>query len=380
MSFLARAWRVLVTIKDVLVLIAMLIFFGGLYALLSASPNPANARDGALLLALNGSIVEQKQSFDPRDLITGSAPVSGQYELRDVVHVLETAAKDDDIKTVVLDLDGFSGGGQAALSRVGEALATVRKANKPIYAFATGYSDDSYQLAAHATEIWLDPMGAALFTGPGGTQPYFKGLIDKIGVNAHVYRVGKFKSFIEPYVRTEQSPEAKQAGQALADALWSNWQDEVGKARPKAKLAAMIADPAGLTAARSGDMSKTALANAIVDRLGDYTSFAKQVAVLVGKDDDARADDFNATDFEDYLAANPPSTSGDAIGILTIAGEIVDGEAPPGMAGGDTIANLVLDGLAKENLKALVVRVDSPGGSAIASEKMRAAIAQAKRN
>lgn len=378
MSFVARAWHVLVTIKDALVLIFMLLFFGALYALLSSSPNPAKSRDGALVLALNGSIVEQKQALDPREFLTGTVAANGQYLLRDVVHVLETAAKDDDVKTVVLDLDGFSGGGQAALSRVGEALSAVRKANKPIYAFATGYSDDSYQLAAHASEIWLDPMGAALFTGPGGAQPYFKGLIDKIGVTANVYRVGKFKSFIEPYVRTDQSPEAKQAAQALTGALWANWQDEVGKARPKAKLAAMIADPAGLTAASGGDMSKTALANGIVDKLGDYTSFAKRVAALVGAGSDTRADDFNATEFEDYLAANPPSRRGSAIGIATIAGEIVDGNAPSGVAGGDTIANLILDAVADEDLKALVVRVDSPGGSALASEKIRLAILQAK--
>ncbi|MEQ1547866.1 MAG: signal peptide peptidase SppA [Chakrabartia sp.] len=378
MSFIARAWHVLVTIKDALVLIFMLLFFGALYALLSSSPNPAKSRDGALVLALNGSIVEQKQALDPREFLTGTVAANGQYLLRDVVHVLETAAKDDDVKTVVLDLDGFSGGGQAALSRVGEALSAVRKANKPIYAFATGYSDDSYQLAAHASEIWLDPMGAALFTGPGGAQPYFKGLIDKIGITANVYRVGKFKSFIEPYVRADQSPEAKQAAQALTGALWANWQDEVGKARPKAKLAAMIADPAGLTAASGGDMSKTALANGIVDKLGDYTSFAKRVATLVGADSDTRADDFNATEFDDYLAANPPSMRGSAIGIATIAGEIVDGNAPSGVAGGDTIANLILDAVADEDLKALVVRVDSPGGSALASEKIRLAILQAK--
>ncbi len=378
MSFVARAWHVLVTIKDALVLIFMLLFFGALYALLSSSPNPAKSRDGALVLALNGSIVEQKQALDPREFLTGTVAANGQYLLRDVVHVLETAAKDDDVKTVVLDLDGFSGGGQAALSRIGEALSAVRKANKPIYAFATGYSDDSYQLAAHASEIWLDPMGAALFTGPGGAQPYFKGLIDKIGVTANVYRVGKFKSFIEPYVRTDQSPEAKQAAQALTGALWANWQDEVGKARPKAKLAAMIADPAGLTTASGGDMSKTALANGIVDKLGDYTSFAKKIATLVGTDSDMRADDFNATEFEDYLAANPPSMRGSAIGIVTIAGEIVDGNAPSGVAGGDTISNLILDAMADEDLKALVVRVDSPGGSALASEKIRLAILQAK--
>lgn len=378
MSFAGKAWRLLVTIKDGLVLIFMLLFFGGLYALLSVSPNAGANDGGALVLALNGSLVEQAEQADPRALLTGSIPASGQYQLRDVVHALETAAKDDDIKTIVLDLDGFTGGGQTSLSRVAEALAVVRKAGKPVLSFATGYSDDAYQLAAGSTEIWLDPMGAALFTGPGGTQPYFKGLIDKLGITTHIYRVGKFKSFVEPYIRTDQSPEAKQANQQLAGSLWTNWQDEVAKARPQAKLAVMIADPAGQVSTQGGNMAKAALSNGIVDKLGDYTAFATRVAKLAGTDDDDRADAFNATELEDYIAANPPSTSGKSIGIITIAGEIVDGEAPAGTAGGQTIADLIRDALAESDLKALVLRVDSPGGSALASEKIRLAALEAK--
>jgi protease IV len=377
-SFIGKAWRVVVAIKDGLVLIFMLMFFAGLYALLSSSPNPGSARGGALLLDMNGTLVEQAEGIDPREALTGNVPTGSQFLLRDVVHALETAAKDDDIKTIIIDLDSFGGGGQAALSRVGDALDIVRRANKPVLAFATGYSDDSYQLAAHASEVWLDPMGATFFTGPGRTQPYFKGLIDKIGATVHIYRTGKFKSFVEPYILDRQSPEARQANQALVDALWSDWQADVAKARPKAKLAAMINDPAGAVTTSGGNMAKAAIDNGIVDTLGDRIAFGARVAKISGGDDDAAPGNFKNTTLDDYVAANPPRASGDKIGIVTVAGEIVDGYAPSGTAGGDSIAELVGDAVAEQDLKALVIRVDSPGGSALASERIRLAIEAAK--
>jgi protease IV len=378
-GFAAKAWRLLVAIKDGLVLVFMLLFFGALYALLSATPNPAGGDDGALYIALDGSLVEQRQAVDPTALLTGALPASGEYQVRDIVHALDTAVTDDAIRTVVLDLDGFLGGGQVAIGRVANAIEAVRKSGKPVLAFATGYSDDGYQLAAHASEIWLDPMGAALFTGPGGSQPYFKGLVDKLGVNARVYRVGKFKSFIEPYVLDKASPEAKAADQALADALWSTWQDDVSRARPNAKIAAFAADPAGALDASKRDFAKAALAAGLVDKLGDWTTFAARVAEASGEGADAPSGGFAHSTVESYLAANPRATGGDRIGVITVAGEIVDGEAPPGMAGGETVSRLILEALAEDELKALVVRVDSPGGSAFASEKIRLAILEARK-
>jgi protease-4 len=167
--------------------------------------------------------------------IAGAAPVTREYRLRDVVRAVRGAATDASVKAVVLDLDRFLGGGQAALATLGEAMDAVRRANKPVLVYATGYTDDSYQLAAHASEVWLNPVGAVLLTGPGGSQLFFKGLLDKAGVTPKIYRVGEFKSAVEPFTRTEQSPEARAANQALADALWATWQDDVRRARPKAR-------------------------------------------------------------------------------------------------------------------------------------------------
>ncbi len=371
MRLVRGAWKLLVGVKDALVLLFMLLFFGLLYAGLTARPNAKAIGNGALVFELKGGIVEQPEVADPTSLI-GGGNLLRQHRLRDIIRALDTAATDDRVKLVVLDLDGFTGGGQVALGDVGEALDRVR-ANKKVYAFATGYGDDAYQLAAHASEIWLDPMGLALFQGPGGSRLYYKGLIDRLGVNAHVYRVGKYKSFVEPYTRSDQSPEAKAASEALAASLWQGWQADVAKARPAARLASYIADPVAAT--QGGDLAVAAVRAGVVDKLGDRDSFSRMIAGVVGpgKRDMAYA----RIELAPWIAAHPFKGGGD-IGVVTVAGNIVDGEASAGTAGGETIAKIVERAVASEKYKALVLRVDSPGGSALASERIRGALITAK--
>lgn len=379
MAFVKGVWRILVAIKDGLVLLFLLGFFGLLYAALSWSPKPARSvSSGALLLKLDGTIVEQPAEMDPFSLLAGSGPDMKEYRLADIVTALEAAKTDSKVKAVVLNLDGFMGGGQVALSRVGKALDAVRAAKKPVFAFATIYTDDSYQLAAHASETWVDPLGGVAILGRGGSGLYYKGLIDKLGVNTHVYRVGTYKSFVEPFIRTDQSPEARQANQALADALWQDWQDEVSKARPKAKLAAYVANPAAAAEAARGNLAKAGQNAGLIDRLGDEAAFGERVAQVAGEPSDDRAGDFASIDLTTYAKAHRPANNGQ-IGVITIAGDIIDGEAGPGSAAGDTISALLYKALSEKDLKALVVRVDSPGGSVMASEKIRQAILEAKR-
>ncbi|MEJ7934645.1 signal peptide peptidase SppA [Sphingobium sp. AN558] len=379
MAFVKGAWRILVAIKDGLVLLFLLLFFGLLYAALSFSPKPVKAVSaGALLLDLDGTIVEQPASLDPVSLLSGSGPQAKEYRLSDLVTALDAAKGDAKVKAVVLNLDGFMGGGQVAIERVGKALDGVRAARKPVFTFATVYNDDSYQLAAHASEAWLDPLGGVAIAGRGGSALYYKGLIDKLGVNTHVYRVGTYKSFVEPFIRSDQSPEAKQASQALDGALWQTWQDDVLKARPRAKVVAYANDPAAAAQASGGNLAKAALSSGLVDKLGDETAFGTRIAQIVGEPDKKRAGGFATIDLASYVKARQPANDGD-IGILTIAGDIVDGEAGPGTAAGDTITAQLYKALAEKDLKALVVRVDSPGGSVMASEKIRVAIMQAKR-
>ncbi len=376
MKLVRGAWKLLVGIKDGLVLILMLLFFGALFAALSAKPN-TRITDGALVLDLAGSIVEQPAEADPVALLSGQ-PAAQELRMRDVVRALDAARTDSRVKAVVLDMDRFTGGYPAALAEVGDAVARVRASNKPVLAYATLYTDGAYRIASNASEVWENPFGGTMFRGPGGAQLYYKGLIDKLGVNAHVYRVGQFKSAVEPFTRADQSEPARAANQALYGAIFDQWRAAVQKARPKAQLDAFLTRPDAVIRAAGGDIAQANLRGGIVDKLGDRLAFGKRVAELAGEDKGKAAGSFRTIKYASWLAANPAPTSGDAIGVITVAGTIVDGEAKPGTAGGDTIAKLLLDGLATKNLKALVVRVDSPGGSVLASERIRQAILQAK--
>ena len=382
MKLVRGAWKLLVGIKDALVLVAMLLFFGLLFAALSARPGGRAIGDGALVLRLDGSIVEQPSEADAFASLSGQATVK-EYRLRDVVRAIDTARKDDRVKAIVLDLDAFAGGYPATIAEVGRVLKLARDGDgtikgKPVLAYATAYGDAAYRLASNASEIWQHPLGGTLFAGPGGAQLYYKGLIDRLGVNAHVYRVGKYKSFVEPYTRADQSPESREASQALYGTLFGQWQEGVRASRPKAQFAQLLTAPDQVVRSTGGDIGQANLRAGIVDQLGDRTAFGRRVAKLAGGDDSKPAGYFNAIRYDHWLAANPVLTPGGAIGVLTVAGEIVDGKAGPGTAAGETISDLMLKGLAKKNLKALVVRVDSPGGSALASEQIRLAVLEAK--
>jgi len=374
MGFVKGAWKVLVAIKDGLVLLAMLLFFGLILAALSWRPNPAAVTDGALLVKLDGVIVEEPENIDPFATVLGGQAPLKQYRERDLIRAIDTAATDDRIKVIVLDLASFMGGGQVSLEQVGEAIGRAKAKGKPVLSFATFYSDAAYMLASHGSEIWVDPMGGAAFTGPGGTRLYYKDALDRFKVTAHVYRVGTFKSAVEPYLRSDQSPEAEEALLAVYRPIWENWQAGVKKARPQADIAGLINDPAGAVTAASGDLVKIATDRKIIDKVGDRTMFGKRVAKLAGADEDEGPGAFKHTSLKDWVAANPAKTGGDEVQVVTIAGTIVDGEAGPGTAGGDRIEKLLHDGLKRDNVKALVVRVDSPGGSAFASEQIRRAI------
>ena len=376
MKLVRGAWKLLVGIKDGLVLLAMLLFFGLLFAGLNARPNTA-IKDGALIVKLDGTVVEQPATPAAFAALSGQSTPK-QFRLRDLVRAIDAAKGDTRVKAVVLDLDSFGGGYPAALNEVADAIGRVRASGKPVLAYATGYTDAGYRLAANASEVWENPLGGTLFTGPGGNQLYYKGLIDKLGIDVHVYRVGKFKSFVEPYTRADQSPEAREASQALYGTLFAQWRDAVGKARPKAQVANFLSGPDKLVVAANGDIAQANLSSGLVDHLGDRTDFGRRVAQIAGVDDGKAAGSFRGIALANWIEANPLASSGDAIGVVTIAGDIVDGKAGPGSAGGDTIEKALLDGLATKDLKALVLRVDSPGGSVLASEKIRRAVMVAK--
>lgn len=378
MSFARKVWHLIVAVKDGLSLVFLLLFFFALYAILTARPSPAAVREGALLLDLNGTIVEEKSAQDLFGaLLSGEAP-AGEYDVQELVHAIDAAAGDERIKAVVLDLSRFVGGGQVHLQDVGAALDRVRAAKKPVLTWAVAYTDDGMLLASHASEVWVDPLGGAFVVGPGGNNLYYGELIKNLDVNARVYKVGTYKSAVEPYLLDAMSEPARENYTQLYGALWSEWQANVAKARPKAQLAAVTADPVGWFRAAGNDAATAAKNAGLVDRLGDKVAFGKRVAAIAGADkwDDAPGA-FAKTELDPWLSDNPLDDAGDAIGVVTIAGEIVDGEAGPGTAGGDRIAK-VLDDALDDDLKGLVVRVDSPGGSVLASEVIRRAIMRHK--
>jgi protease IV len=377
MNFAKTAWKLIVAIKDLMVLLLLLGFFGLVYvAIRDARAVEHVPTSGALFLGLRGPIVEQPTPINRLAGLTGES-AGTEYRLRDVVRAIETAASDRAIKAVVLDLDGFGGGGQVAMERVGAALDKVRKAGKPVLAHSILYDDDAYMLAAHASEVWLAPLGMVGVTGPSGRNLYYKGLIEKVGAKVHVYRAGTYKSAVEPYTRADQSTESRAADAALLADIWEDWLANVGKARPKAKIVPYLGDLVGALKAANGDTAKAALNAGLVDRLGDAVTFGKRVAELAGAPDDGGPGSFSAVPLQSYLRHHRPGDGG-AVGVITVAGEIVDGETQPGTAGGFTVSGLIRDALADEAVEALVLRVDSPGGSVTASEEIRAALLEAK--
>jgi protease IV len=375
MRFARAIWKLLVGIKDALVLVFMLLFFGFLYAGLSAKPTPVTA--GVLTLDLNGSVVEQPSRAELSQVVSGGDQAR-EYRLRDLVAALDKARTDDRVKAVALDLDGFAGGGQTTLADLSDSIRAVRSSGKPVLAYATGYTDASYQVASAASEIWLNPLGAVLVAGPGSQHLYYKGLLDKLGVTPHVYRVGTYKAAVEPFVRNDMSPEARENAQALGNALLESWRESVLRARPAAKVDAYMRNMPAAVQAAGGDMAQAALAAGLVDKVADRETFEKRLAQLGGEDAKALGG-YKRIRLAAYVDDALRDRKDGPIGVVTIAGMIVDGKAAAGTAGGETIAEAIEKGLINDKLKALVVRVDSPGGSVLASERIRQAILEAKR-
>jgi protease-4 len=378
MSFAGKVWRLLVGIKDALALMFLLLFFVGLFALLASRDNPGTVRDGALLLALDGTVVEEVAPLDPLSVLLSSAVPTKQYAAREIVQAIDAAAKDARIKAIALDMSTFLGGGHVHMQEIGEALDRFRTTKKPVLAYGVAYADDAMMLAAHASEVWVDPMGGIALTGPGGENLYYAGLLDRLGVNAHVYRVGTYKSAVEPYLLNEMSPEARANAADLYGSIWSEWQANVRRARPQADIRRVTTDIPGWLAASGGDLAKAALAAGLADKIGTRIEWGERVAAVAGEDAwDETPGAFAHPDLDAWIEESQPDDTGAAIGVVTIAGEISDGEAGPGAAGAERIVRLLDDAL-DQDFKALVVRVDSPGGTVTGSEAIRRAILRHK--
>jgi protease-4 len=379
MAFLGTVWKILVGVKDALVLLLLLLFFAALWSVLSwRGPSVRVPEGSALVLDLEGSLVDQATPISPIAGFLGDGIIR-ETEVDEVVRAIDLAAEDGSVKALVLDLDAFTGGGLANLASVGRAIGRFRAAKKPVFAYATAYADDSWYLAAHASEAWVNPMGGVFLSGPGGKGLYLKGALDRLKVDVEVFRVGTFKSAVEPFTRADASPEARAADQALADDLWATYRAGVAEARPGLDVAAAVQSMPARVSGLNSDLSTLAKDMGFVDRVGSKLDFVAKVRETVGEGDDGRrTDTVNGIGLADYLVARGNGGATAPVGVIHVAGAIVDGEAPEGQAGSETIADLVQQAIADDTVKAIVLRIDSPGGSATASEEIADALVAAR--
>jgi protease IV len=384
--FLKSVWSFFTKAKGVfgtLLFIALIVL---VVRLIFSDSRPDVPGTAALRITLDGFVVEQKAEIDPFEALASPAgDLPQQTLLRDVEDALKRAKDDKRITAVTLELDNFFGAGPATLRAIGAAINDFKRSGKPVIAHATYYGNDQYYVAAHATEVLLDPIGAAAVTGLAAYNPYLKTLLDNFDVTVNVFKVGTFKSAVEPFTRSDASPEAKENLQTLLDGIWQTLSADIQTQRSKkglTNLANVINGmPAGVQAAK-GDLAAYALTSKMVDGLASRSDFIDRMIEKVGDgEDQSGLSSFSQIDMASYLAATADLApkSGDAIAVVYAVGEIIDGDEPAGVAAGDTIARQIRTAVDNADTKAIVLRVDSPGGSVTASEVIRLELERAKK-
>ena len=374
-SFFAGLWRGLDGLRKTLHLILLLIIFGVLIGVLRGSV-PRIPAKAALLLAPEGTLVEQLTGA-PLERALQQARGEGRAEtlLWDLTDELHAAAGDSRIQAVALDLDKFAGGTQPTLAEFAGALREFRASGKKVIAFGTELDQPRYYLAAQADEIYLDPMGFVLLQGYDRYRNYLKDALDKLGVDINVFRVGAFKSAVETYTRTDMSPEDRDESRTYLSAMWNAYQQSVTQVRklPADALEKYVATLAKTVPAAQGDAARVALDAHLVTAIKNQLDVEKRLVELVGRDETNGS--FKAVQSDDYLRyarAQKKLQAGSKprIGVIVAEGEILDGEQPPGTIGGDSTARLIRQARMDKDIKAVVLRVDSPGGSVLASEEI----------
>jgi len=384
-SFFIGLWDVMNFTRR---LILNLLFFGLLFLILvlfvvamgkGASSNRALQDRTSLVIAPEGRLVEQF-SADPvsRALAKAIGDNSAEeVQLRDLLRALDAAREDKKIERVVLQLDKLQPSGFASMREVAAALQAVRAAGKQVVAYSDNMSQWQYLLAAQADEIYLDPMGGVVLEGLGRYRQYFRtGLQDKLGVDVHLFKVGEYKSAAEPYVLDAASPQAKEADLFWMNDVWQRYLADIAKARKldAAQLAAGIDTmPEGIAAA-GGDLAKFALQQKLVDGLKTREEVEDLLADRGVADEDADGG-FRNIDLDGYLAQldlrRSPVDSRPQVAVVVASGEIAGGDLPAGRVGGESTSTLLREARDDDNVKAVVLRVDSPGGEVFASEQIR---------
>jgi protease-4 len=374
-GFFGLIWRILEGVRKVLSLIVLLVIFGFIVAALHTSV-PVVPRSAALVVEPQGELVEQLSS-DPvrRAFGEASGGPSPETLLKDVIDSIQAARSDARIKLIVLDLGNLAPSGLSKLQEIGAALREFRASGKRVVVAADSLDQTQYYLAAQAGEVYLDPLGLVYVDGFSYYRMFLKDAIDKLGVDVNVFRAGTFKSYTDQYSRSDMAPSEREESAVWLDTLWNAYQQDVTRARslPANALNEYIADEPAALAAVNGDAAKLALQRGLVTALKSRRQLADEIKGLVGEDSDSHS--FNAIGMSQYLLAvhskhilKPKSDS--RVGIVVAAGEILDGHQPPGSIGGDSTSDLLRQARYDTGIKAVVLRVDSPGGSMFASEQI----------
>ena len=333
----------------------------------------------ALVLNITGDVVEQKHEIDPIDAFVSEAleqpDTAPEVLLADIISVIKHAETDNNISMMVLDLKNMSGSGITKLSDIAQAVSQFKSSGKKVIAVGEQYSQNQYYLASFADEVWLNPKGWMLLDGYGRYQLYFKSALDKLSISQHVFRVGTYKSAVEPYIRDDMSDAAKEANQLWLTDLWQQYKFDVAQQR-NFDVSNFDEDVDVLVAklkAANGNIAEYALANNWVDALKTREQINNELISMIGSDGEQS---YKKVAFNDYLRViNPPFTApifnGDKVAVVVAKGTILDGEQKPGTIGGASTAALLRKARMNEEVKAVVLRVDSPGGSAYASEVIR---------
>lgn len=333
----------------------------------------------ALILNIRGDIVEQKHDIDPMDAFINEAleqpNTAPEVLLTDILSAIKQAATDDRISMMVLDLENMQGSGITKLSDIAKALTEFKSQGKKIIAIGEQYSQNQYYLASYADDIWLNPKGWMLLDGYGRYQLYFKSALEKLSISQHIFRVGTYKSAVEPYIRDSMSAAAKEANQLWLTDLWQQYKIDVAQQRNFAvsNFDENIDVLVTKLKAANGNIAEYALANNWVDALKTREQIKQDLINVVGSNGDKG---YKNIAFDDYLTlinSNTlmESTSSNKVAIIVAKGTILTGNQKPGTIGGTSTAALLRQARDNENVKAVVLRVDSPGGSAYASEIIR---------
>lgn len=381
------SWRALNWVRKAFINVIFLIIVFGFIALISTQDSGPQFDEGALVLAIEGRVVEQTRAIDPMSQFfqeaLGSKDEEPEVLLADIIRVIENARHDRRITALVIDASEMRPSGLSKLREIGAALEQFKTADKPVISIGDWYSQDQYYLASHADSVLMNPNGMLMLEGYGSYQLFFKSMLEKLKVSTHVFRVGTFKSAVEPFIRDDMSDEARLANQVWLNDLWQIYLKDVSTSRglTKDQLEESIHNYASLMEQHEGDTGKLAMAMGLVDELTTRPQMRKFVGELVGYDEDHKS--FKQIHFNDYLDITKldikPPMAQDKVGIVVAKGTILNGNQPAGTIGGDSTARLLRQARLDDDIKAVVLRIDSPGGSAFASDLIRTQVEELKK-